>query len=137
MLAGHLASIPPNAFYEFILNFFHDSLGLPHMNCSQYPRCGVLSLNSGCSREQIIESLLSKETVAPISSRPIYSQLSFILFTLALEAHTGKNYSQILDETIYEPLDLVNSGVSPGATQRAAVPPGLSGWGAAVNTFGN
>jgi actin-related protein 6 len=77
----------------------------------------------------MIESLLSKEPVAPTNSRPIYSQLSFALFTLCLEAQTGKNFSQILDETIYKPMNLVNSGVSPGTTERAAVPPGSSGWG--------
>ncbi|KAL4777551.1 beta-lactamase/transpeptidase-like protein [Aspergillus nidulans var. acristatus] len=130
MLADHLAGIPPNAFYEFyFLNSFHESLGLPHLSDSEYPRCGVLGLNNGCSREQMIESLLSKEPVAPINSRPIYSQLSFTVFALCLEAHTGKNYSQTLDEIIYKPLNLVNSGVSPGTTERAAVPPGLSAWG--------
>ncbi|CBF73401.1 hypothetical protein AN7860.2 [Aspergillus nidulans FGSC A4] len=130
MLADHLAGIPPNAFYEFyFLNSFHEGLGLPHLSDSEYPECGVLGLNSDCSREQIINSFLTKEPVAPINSRPIYSQLSFTLFTLCLEAHTGKNYSQLLDEAVYKPLNLVNSGVSPGTTERAAVPPGISGWG--------
>jgi actin-related protein 6 len=77
----------------------------------------------------LIQNLLSKEQVVPINSRPIYSQLSFTLFTLCLEAHTGMNYSQMLDETIYKPLNLVNSGVSPGNTERAVIPPGANGWG--------
>ncbi|KAL4755829.1 serine hydrolase domain-containing protein [Aspergillus foveolatus] len=110
MLADHLAGIPSNAFYEFyFLNSFHESLGLP-------PILVILNI------PELIESLLSKEPVAPINSRPIYSQLSFTLFALCLEAHTGNNYSQILDETIYKPLNLVNSGVSPGTTERVAVP---------------
>ncbi|KAL2852472.1 beta-lactamase/transpeptidase-like protein [Aspergillus pseudoustus] len=130
MLADHLAGIPPNAFYEFyFLNSFHESLGLPHLRDSEYPNCGVLGLNVACIREEMIESFLTKEQVVPINSRPIYSQASFTLYTLCLEAQTGKNYSQILEEIIYKPLNLVNSGVSPGDTEKAAIPPGISGWG--------
>jgi actin-related protein 6 len=77
----------------------------------------------------MIESFLTKEHAVPINSRPVYSQLSFTLYTLCLEEYSGKNYSQILEETIYGPLNLVNSGVSPGDTERAAIPPGVSGWG--------
>ncbi|OJI96335.1 hypothetical protein ASPVEDRAFT_120963 [Aspergillus versicolor CBS 583.65] len=130
MLVDHLAGVPSNVFYEFyFLNSFHESLGLPHLNDSVYPDCGVIGLNDGCTKEQLIQNLLSKEQVVPINSRPIYSQLSFTLFTLCLEAHTGMNYSQMLDETIYKPLNLVNSGVSPGNTERAVIPPGANGWG--------
>ncbi|KAL2798300.1 beta-lactamase/transpeptidase-like protein [Aspergillus keveii] len=130
MLADHMAGIPPNAFYEFyFLNSFHESLGLPHLSDSEYPRCGVLGLNAGCTREEMIESFLTKEQVVPINSRPVYSQLSFTLYTLSLEEYTGKNYSELLKETIYDPLSLVNSGVSPGDTEKAAIPPGVSGWG--------
>jgi actin-related protein 6 len=77
----------------------------------------------------MIESFLTKEQVVPINSRPVYSQLSFTLYTLSLEKYTGKNYSELLEETIYDPLSLVNSGVSPGDTEKAAIPPGVSGWG--------
>ncbi|KAL4929264.1 serine hydrolase domain-containing protein [Aspergillus undulatus] len=130
MLTDHLAGIPPNAFYEFyFLKPFHESLGLSHLNDSEYPSCGVLGLNMGCNKEQYIQRLLDIEQVVPTNSRPIYSSLSFAIFTLCLEAHTGKNYSQILEETIYEPLNLVNSGVAPGDTVRAVIPPGVSQWG--------
>ncbi|KAJ0421932.1 beta-lactamase/transpeptidase-like protein [Aspergillus carlsbadensis] len=130
MLADHLAGIPPNAFYEiYFLKSFHERLGLPHLKDSEYPSCGVLGLNAGCTREDMIESFLAKEQVVPVNFRPVYSQLSFTLYTLCLEEYTGKNYSQILEETIYGPLNLVNSGVSPGDTEKAAIPPGVSGWG--------
>ncbi|KAL2812086.1 beta-lactamase/transpeptidase-like protein [Aspergillus granulosus] len=129
-LADHLAGIPPNMFYEFyFLNSFHESLGFPPLEDSEYPRCGVWGLNADCTREEMIESLFTKEQVVPINSKPVYSQLSFTLYTLCLEAHTGKHYSQILEETIYNPLNLTNSGVSPGDTEKAAIPPGVSGWG--------
>ncbi|KAL4967988.1 serine hydrolase domain-containing protein [Aspergillus stella-maris] len=130
MLTDHLAGIPPNDFYEFyLLNSFHESLGLPHLNDSDYLDCGVSGLNNECSKGQLIQNFLSKKQVVPVNSRPVYSQLSFTLFTLCLEAYSGKNYSQILEETIYRPLNLVNSGVSPGNTERAVIPPGVSQWG--------
>ncbi|KAL3461088.1 beta-lactamase/transpeptidase-like protein [Aspergillus heterothallicus] len=106
MLADHLAGIPPNAFYEFyFLNSFHESLGLPHLEASKYPRCGVLGLNAGCTREEMVESFLTEDQVVPINSRPI------------------------LGDTVYKPLNLLNTGVSPGDTDKAAIPPGVSGWG--------
>ncbi|KAL2853056.1 beta-lactamase/transpeptidase-like protein [Aspergillus pseudodeflectus] len=130
MLADHLAGIAPTAFFEFYFpNSFHESLGLPHLKDSEYPRCGVLGPNAGSTREEMIESFLTKEQVVPINSSPLYSQLSCTLYTLCLGEYTGKNYSQNLEETIYEPLSLVNSGVSPGDIEKAAIPPGVSGWG--------
>jgi actin-related protein 6 len=78
---------------------------------------------------EMIEIPLSKELVVPANSRPTYSQLSFTIFRLCIEAHTGKNYSQTMGETIYKQLNLINSGVSPGDTGRAAIPPGESSWG--------
>ena len=56
-------------------------------------------------------------------SRPIYSSLSYTLFSWALEATTGKNYSQLLDEMILSPLKLGNTGVSPGDNNKAVIPP--------------
>lgn len=78
---------------------------------------------------EMIESLLTTDQVVPPNSNPVYSQLSFAIYTLCLEAHTGENYSQLLDETIYKPLNLLSSGISPGDTDRAAVPLGLTSWG--------
>ncbi|KAL4952222.1 beta-lactamase/transpeptidase-like protein [Aspergillus filifer] len=126
MLTDNLAGIPPNVYF---LNSFHESLGLPHLDDSNYPDCGVSGLNGECSKDQLIQNFLSKEQIVPANSRPVYSQLSFSLLTLCLEACTGKNYSRILEETIYKSLNLVNSGVSPGDTDRAVIPPGVSQWG--------
>lgn len=67
--------------------------------------------------------------VSPPNARPSYSSFSFTLLALCLEAHLGMNYSQLLEDTILGPLNLRNSGASPGDTERAAIPPGFSGWG--------
>ena len=53
-----------------------------------------------------------------------------MLSSLALGERTGKNYSQLLQETIIGPLGLENTGVSPGVDERAVIPPiEGNGWG--------
>jgi CubicO group peptidase (beta-lactamase class C family) len=64
-----------------------------------------------------------------VNTRPVYAQLSFLLISLVLEDVTGKNFSTLLHETIFDPLDLPNTGVSPGDTEKAVIPPGSSSWG--------
>ncbi|PLN77933.1 beta-lactamase family protein [Aspergillus taichungensis] len=131
-LGEHLAGIPPNYVYEFyFLQPFYESLGLPHLDPSDYPPCGVIGLNNtkACTRQEMLHGLLSTLPVNPVNSRPTYSQLSFLLFTFCLEQATGKNYSTLLQETILQPLNLTSTGVSPGDTQHAVIPPGPSSWG--------
>lgn len=118
--------------YEFYdLQLLYESLGLPHLNQSDYPSCGVVGLpgSESCTEQDILTGLLSTHPVAPVNSRPVYSQLSFLIISLALERATGKNYSQLLHETVIQPLQLTNTGVSPGDSDRAVIPPGMSNWG--------
>ncbi|RMJ23989.1 Beta-lactamase [Aspergillus sp. HF37] len=84
---------------------------------------------AGIPPNQILEILRTKEPVAPVNSRPAYSQLSFLVFALCLEKATGKSYAQLLNETIIQPLNLDNTGVSPGISEKAVIPPGSSSWG--------
>lgn len=59
------------------------------------------------------------DPVAPVHSKPVYSQLSSLLFSLCLEQATDKNYTQLLQETVIAPLNLTNKAVIPG----------MSSWG--------
>ncbi|KAA8643602.1 hypothetical protein EYZ11_006952 [Aspergillus tanneri] len=129
-LVEHSAGISPNLVYEFFfLEPVYKSLGFPALNESQYPDCGVTGLNKYCSREQIFHELRTMNPVVPVNSKPIYSQLSFLVFSLCLEKATGKNYTQLLHETVIQPLNLSNTGVSPGDSAKAAIPNGMSSWG--------
>lgn len=47
-----------------------------------------------------------------------------------MEVATGKNYSQLLNEEILIPLNMTNTGVSPGVDGKAVIPPGDNSWGA-------
>lgn len=119
-------------------------LGFPPLNQSDYPPCGVSGMNDACNKQrmshipwtryeltpaEILEGLPTSEPVTPVNSRPVYSQLSFLVFALCLEKATGKNYTQLLEETVIQPLNLTNTGVSPGNLDKAVVPPGMSSWG--------
>ncbi|PLB45207.1 beta-lactamase/transpeptidase-like protein [Aspergillus steynii IBT 23096] len=129
-LVEHGAGIPPNFVYEFyFLQPVHESLGFPHLNASQYPKCGVTGLHDSCSRQQILQGLQTMDPVVPVHSKPVYSQLSFLLFSLCLEQATGKNYTQLLHETVISPLNLSSTGVSPGDSNNAVIPEGMSSWG--------
>lgn len=61
--------------------------------------------------------------------RPIYSQLSFTLLSYALIAACNKTYLELLKQFVFTPFNLTNSGVSPGNTSLAAIPPINNSWG--------
>lgn len=62
--------------------------------------------------------------------RPAYSNIAFTLFGLALEEYTGKNYSQLVQELVSEPLGLVSTFPSPGDDDKAVIPLMENTWGA-------
>ena len=55
--------------------------------------------------------------------------MAFTLIALALKEATGKNYTQLLDELISQPLGLKSTRESPGDDDKAVIPPGESTWG--------
>jgi CubicO group peptidase (beta-lactamase class C family) len=46
-----------------------------------------------------------------------------------MEAATGKNFTQYLDEQVIKPLHLSGTGASPGNDKKAAIPPIENSWG--------
>ncbi|RYP44324.1 hypothetical protein DL768_009198 [Monosporascus sp. mg162] len=131
MLANHMAAIPPNygfSEYYYIRDYFV-SLGFPAVGDEEYPPCGTIGLNGGCSREQFLQGMLDSYPVALPESRPVYSNVAFTLFTLATESSTGKNYTQLLEELVTEPLGLKATRESPGDDEEAVIPPGENSWG--------
>ncbi|KAK2757284.1 hypothetical protein FQN54_004798 [Arachnomyces sp. PD_36] len=129
-MSEHLSGIPPNFVYEFfILSPVYEAMGFPHIEEDEYPDCGVIGLNEGCTIKQLIKGLRDLHPVAPVNSRPVYSQLTFTIFTYIMEKELGLNYSELLDKFIINPLGMSNSGPSPGVDEVAVIPPGETGWG--------
>ncbi|OJD21749.1 hypothetical protein ACJ73_06911 [Blastomyces percursus] len=128
----HLSGIPPNynGFEFYFLAPLYEQLDFPHLDKDDYDICGVAGLNKACTREQLLAGMLDISPITVPFSRPVYSQLSYSLFMLAVGEATGKNYDQLLDELIIQPMGMKNTGASPGNDAKAVIPPGLHSWGA-------
>lgn len=61
--------------------------------------------------------------------RPVYSSVSFTLFIYALQAHTGKNYTELVKEYVTSPLGMPSTFPSPGDDDQAVIPPIENSWG--------
>jgi CubicO group peptidase (beta-lactamase class C family) len=131
---------------SFLFPFFED-LGFPHLPDSSFPNCGVIGLNVACTRKrtfplsrmipsahpnsslELLANLKSSHPIAAPNLRPSYSSLAFTLLSYALTSSSGKAYSQLLHEQILVPLNMTNTGVSPGNDTRAVIPSMENSWG--------
>lgn len=73
--------------------------------------------------------LLKSQPVFAPNLTPAYANLPFTLLAFAVETNTGKNFSQLLHKEILQPLGMMNTGISPGDSSRAVIPPGNGSWG--------
>ncbi|KAL2670076.1 hypothetical protein Neosp_014957 [[Neocosmospora] mangrovei] len=132
MLASHLSGAPANyGFSEFYtLKEVFLSIGLPPVEDSDYPPCGVTGLNKGCSRQDYLTGMTRSYPQTAPNERPAYSNMAFVILGMALEEHTGKNFTQLVKDIFSDPLDLKSTYPSPGNSEKAVIPPGESSWGA-------
>ncbi|KFY59086.1 hypothetical protein V496_05817 [Pseudogymnoascus sp. VKM F-4515 (FW-2607)] len=100
-----------------------EQLGFPKLSDGAFPKCGVLGMSKGCNKKQLIAGLRDTAPITTPGLRPAYSTISFVLLSYAMEAATGKNFTQYLNEHITKPLHLFNTGASPGDDKKAAIPP--------------
>ncbi|KAI1877901.1 uncharacterized protein JN550_000083 [Neoarthrinium moseri] len=130
-LASQVAGIPPNyGFSEYYyLKEYFVALGFPLLPDSDYPPCGVLELNGGCTKDQFFQGMLSSYPVAAPESRPVYSNIAFNLIVYAIQEQTGQNYTELLRDFVTTPLGLSNTMVSPGDDSKAVIPPVDNSWG--------
>ncbi|KAL2139676.1 hypothetical protein VTI28DRAFT_4876 [Corynascus sepedonium] len=130
-LGGQLAGIPANygfSEYYYIKEWF-ESLGFPHMEDNAYPACGVIGLNTACTKEDLLTGMLRSHAQAPPQARPVYSNVAYTILSLALEGATGKNYSAQLRDFFTAPLGMSSTFPSPGDDSAAVIPPVESTWG--------
>ncbi|KAI1869013.1 hypothetical protein JX265_003072 [Neoarthrinium moseri] len=104
------------------------SQGFPPAPLEQTPVCGEYYL---CTREQLFEGL----SIVPPSwsphTTPGYSNLGYQLLAYALEAMTGKNFSNMLINDVISPLSLDHTFYAkPKDDSQGIVPDGNEqGWG--------
>ncbi|KAF5964676.1 hypothetical protein FBULB1_12666 [Fusarium bulbicola] len=99
MLASYLSGTPANFFLAY---------GLPPIDDSDYPTCGVVGLNKGCTGQDIISGMKESYPQTTPNERPAYSNMAFVLL---------------------DPLEMKNTFPSPGDDDKAVIPLGDSSWG--------
>ncbi|PNP60831.1 hypothetical protein FNYG_14451 [Fusarium nygamai] len=131
MLASYLGGTPANyGFSDFyLLKEVFLAYGLPPIEDSDYPPCGVVGLNKGCTGQEILSGMRESYPQTTPDERPAYSNMAFVLLGMALEEYTGKTYAQLIEEIISGLLDMTNTFPSPGDDDRAVIPSGDSSWG--------
>lgn len=125
-LMDHLSGLPQNyGFPEvYLLVPLYEAAGFPTLDVSAFPSCGVIDLNPGCNETALLSALVSS-SVHPVYSpnyTPSYNNLAFALLGIALHRQTGQSYASLLD-SLTSSLNMPNTGVSPGTTSRAVIPP--------------
>jgi CubicO group peptidase (beta-lactamase class C family) len=73
--------------------------------------------------------MLSSFPIAPPETRPVYSNVAFTLLMYAVEAQTGKNYTELVRE-FSSALGMASTRPSPGDDALAVIPPMANTWGA-------
>ncbi|KAK7428306.1 hypothetical protein QQZ08_005203 [Neonectria magnoliae] len=131
ILASYLGGIPANSGFSeyYYLKDVFLAYGLPPIDDSEYPPCGVTGLSKGCSDQQLFDAMTKSYPVTAPMERPAYSNAAFVILGMALEQFTGKNYTQLVQEIVSGPLDLRNTFPSPGDDDEAVIPPVDSSWG--------
>lgn len=76
-----------------------------------------------------INHMISAYPITAPMERPAYSNAAFNVLGLALEAATGKNYTQMVKETMTTNLGMKNTRPSPGSDQKGVIPSVESNWG--------
>ncbi|KAI5459635.1 beta-lactamase family protein [Mariannaea sp. PMI_226] len=131
MLASYLSGLPTNYGLSepYYLRDTFVKLGLPPIEDSKYPPCGVLGLNKECSDQQFLDGISNLYPITAPMERPVYSNSAFNILGMVLKEYTGKNYTQLMENWISKPLNLQNTIPSPGNDEKAVIPPGQSSWG--------
>ncbi|PVH91188.1 beta-lactamase/transpeptidase-like protein [Periconia macrospinosa] len=126
-LAGQLAGIPRELLtitaYD-LLSKPEDILkyGFPPLSSLEVPKC-TLGLENGpsCDRAAFFAALDTRPPVVLPNTKPIYSNVAFILIGYALETLTGKSYKELLSG-LTSSLSLAGTSVAPPNNTRIVIP---------------
>ncbi|KAF2650051.1 beta-lactamase/transpeptidase-like protein [Lophiostoma macrostomum CBS 122681] len=113
-LASHMAGLSRQYSLYDLATLGGEALGLPTLESSSIPSCGVVNNNKGlptCSQTQLINGLLSQRPLTSTFNTPIYSNSGFALLGWVLERITNKTYQDAVQTLLYEPLNLTRSSI--------------------------
>ncbi|KAM3497194.1 hypothetical protein MY10362_009447 [Beauveria mimosiformis] len=133
--------------YYYLKDLF-SSHGFPSISDSDYARCGIIGLNGACTKQgkricttisnnqllimaalDFISHMIGAHPMTAPMERPAYSNVAFNVLALALEAATGKSYTQMAKEMFSTRLGMKDTLPSPGCDHKGVIPSVESNWG--------
>ncbi|PVH78851.1 beta-lactamase/transpeptidase-like protein [Cadophora sp. DSE1049] len=82
------------------------ALGLPSLNSSEVALCAG---GSFCTREQFFKGFTQRHPVYAPATGAVYSNAAFQLLAYAVENITAKAFSELVEDSLFKPLDLTGS----------------------------
>ncbi|KXJ86467.1 beta-lactamase/transpeptidase-like protein [Microdochium bolleyi] len=128
-LASHLAGIPRDPSQtDMSASLPREqgaALGLPPLEDSEIPVCGVTGLLRPCSRGETIEQLLKQHPIFPTAHSPAYTNIAYTLLGFAQEAITGMAAGDAITANIFSALNMSSSTFSTKPSSgRGVIPQG-------------
>ncbi|KAK4506384.1 hypothetical protein PRZ48_000114 [Zasmidium cellare] len=124
-LASQLSGIPREFAQSDIWNSIPDptSIGLPPATGEGLPSCDEYNYYKPCNRSDLLDQLKTAKPVFAPNQKSTYSNLNFEILGLVLENVSGKNYSTLIHDQIFSPLNMTASSLTPPNDESHAVLP--------------
>ncbi|KAI0390670.1 beta-lactamase/transpeptidase-like protein [Xylariaceae sp. FL0594] len=127
-LASHAAGVPRDPSGNDLAGQLSTdqaaALGLPPLNRSEIPVCGVSGFNRACTREEALSYILTQHPLYPTAHSPAYSNYGFALLSYAQEAITGVPLADSMGRNIFQALGMRNTSFSTPPPSGGVVPGG-------------
>ncbi|KAH7026731.1 beta-lactamase/transpeptidase-like protein [Microdochium trichocladiopsis] len=125
-LASHLAGIPRDPsqtdFSAGLLPQQGEALGLPPLEASEIPVCGVTGVLRPCSRSEMISQLLKQHPIFPSGHSPAYTNVAYTLLGYAQEAITGRTAGEAITTNIFSALNMTSSSFASKPSSGGVIP---------------
>ncbi|KAH8893543.1 beta-lactamase/transpeptidase-like protein [Thozetella sp. PMI_491] len=104
-------------------------IGLPNLNQSDVVTCGGYEGQPPCTKEFLLRSIIERHPVHHTFATPGYSNPGIILLGYVLEKVTGKPWPMAIEDLIFKPLNLSNTGYNlPTTISSGVIPAGQLWW---------
>lgn len=100
---------------------------------------GMIGNFGQLSRDEVVKAVLASKLVSPPGDRMLYSNGGYTLLAAIIEIASGQTYQQYLENKLFQPAEMTNSGfkdeawgdttVAQGYVDDAAVTRDFHGWG--------
>jgi len=130
ILASQLSGIPRETEQSDLINGDENplKLGLPPASRKGLPDCYEYGASRSCNRTDLLEGLRRKSPVFAPNQKSTYSNAAFELLGLVIENVTGVNYSEYVQQAIFDPIGMTSSSLAKPSDHHAVLPLGPNFW---------